>query len=164
MASLQRERALSDEGSGEYLGEEDESESDYDGYSDETPDDFDEADLQALTRERGFGLGTWLDRLVEWTLFGVDELPVAVSTPVPDTRIGATATTTTVTFEEPGAPRETRRHDTLSLASGEGRLEEDDDALSHTDGESVVEVEKPGSSGGWEDASWLFRVVKRALI
>ncbi|KAJ6172119.1 hypothetical protein N7470_001186 [Penicillium chermesinum] len=162
MAALQRERALSDEGSADYGVEDEESDSDV--YSDDTPDDFDEADLQRLTRERGFGLGTWLDRLVEWTLFGVDELPVAVSTPAADTRIGAAATTTTVTFEQPGLVG-AQKNETSSLASEDGRSMHDEaDALSQTDGESVVAIEKPGSLGGWEDASWLFQVVKRALI
>lgn len=160
IAALQRERGISDEES-EIWDEESGSE-DEDDFSDRTLDEFDEADLQRLTRERGFGLGTWIDRLVEWTLFGVDELPVSV---VPSTtRIGAAATTTTVTFEEPDSSPEggDLHHDNLSLVSAGDEA----DNLSHTDEESVaaVEVEKPGAQGGWEDASWLFRVVKRALI
>ncbi|KAJ5304817.1 uncharacterized protein N7443_004477 [Penicillium atrosanguineum] len=158
IAALQRERGISDEES-EYWDEESGSE-DEDDLSDRTLDEFDEADLQRLTRERGFGLGTWIDRLVEWTLFGVDELPVSV---VPTTtRIGAAATTTTVTFEEPDYSRDSDElhHDNLSLLSAGDEA----DGLSLTDGESVAEVEKPGAQGGWEDASWLFRVVKRALI
>lgn len=166
MASLHRERALSDEGSGEYwAGEEDEDESDYDASSDETQEDFDEADLQRLTRERGFGLGHWLDRLVEWTLFEVDDRPGPISPPAGDTRIGAVSTTTTVTFEEPGIIREEQRDDTMSLPCDErGDAQDEADVISATDGESVVGVEQPGVLGGWEDASWLFRIVKRALI
>lgn len=157
IAALQRERGISDEES-EYWDEGSGSEYE-DDFSDRTQDEFDEADLQRLTRERGFGLGTWIDRLVEWTLFGVDELPVSV---IPSTtRIGAAATTTTVTFEEPDYSRENNElHDNLSLLSAG----DETDSLSHTDGESVVEVEKPGTQGGWEDASWLSRVVKRAII
>lgn len=137
-----------------------------DEFSDETQEEFDEADLQRLTRERGFGLGSWIDRLVEWTLFSVDELPVV---PVSSARIGGAATTTTVTFEEPTASSQadlSEKHDTLSSASEGDRnsLPDDVDNLSHTDGESIVDVEKPGSHGGWEDASWLFRVIKRALV
>ncbi|KAJ5133900.1 hypothetical protein N7526_005265 [Penicillium atrosanguineum] len=155
---VQAGEGISDEES-EYWDEESGSE-DEDDLSDRTLDEFDEADLQRLTRERGFGLGTWIDRLVEWTLFGVDELPVSV---VPTTtRIGAAATTTTVTFEEPDYSRDSDElhHDNLSLLSAGDEA----DGLSLTDGESVAEVEKPGAQGGWEDASWLFRVVKRALI
>ncbi|KAJ5143958.1 uncharacterized protein N7515_002745 [Penicillium bovifimosum] len=107
MASLQNRR-LADEDEGFWHGEDDEDESEcsYSDGSDETSDDFDEADLQRLTRERGFGLGSWFDRLVGWTLFGVEELPVAVSATgserIGAVAIGAVATTTTVTFEEPG--------------------------------------------------------------
>lgn len=163
MVSIQeRERGL--------FGEEEEDvESEYDYFSDETNEEFDEADLQRLTRERGFGLGGWIDRLVEWTLFGVDELPV-VPAAMPENRIGAAATTTTVTFEEPVvSPRGKRGeddHDNLSLYSEGDRhsLSDDADTFSHTDAESTVGVEKPGVQGGWEDASWLFRIVKRALV
>lgn len=170
MASLQRERGFSDDES-EFWDGEDDNDSEYDSFSDEAPDEFDEADLQRLTRERGFGLGSWIDRLVEWTLFGVEEWPATAPATAPGstgtaaTRIGTTATSTTVTFEE--APNgssegENRAHDALSLASDED--DDDGDTLSHTDGESVVSVEKPGAQGGWEDASWLFRVMKRALV
>ncbi|KAJ5665770.1 uncharacterized protein N7477_008218 [Penicillium maclennaniae] len=157
IAALQRERGISDEESEYWDGER--GSEDEDDFSDGTLDDIDEADLQRLTRERGFGLGTWIDRLVEWTLFGVDELPAPV---VPTTtRIGAAATTTTVTFEEPySRENDELQHDNLSLVS----VGDEADSLSQTDGESIAEVEKPGAQGGWEDASWLLRVVKRALI
>ncbi|KAJ6031234.1 hypothetical protein N7540_001966 [Penicillium herquei] len=148
--------------------EEEEVDSEYEYFSDETNEDFDEADLQRLTRERGFGLGGWIDRLVEWTLFGVDELP-ALPTSSTVASIGAAATTTTVTFEEPAISRGDEieiEHGNFSLyAEGDQlALSDDGDALSYTDGESTVSVEKPGFQGGWEDASWLFRTVKRALV
>lgn len=162
MAELQRSRALSDGDEDEYWDEE-ANDSEYDYFSDEAPDEIDEADLQRLTRERGFGLGSWIDRLVEWTLFGVDELPPAVSSAAAaaGTRIGTAPTSTTVTFEEPvhaGSEHE-EAQDNLSLAS-----DEDVETISHADGESISGVEKPGAQGGWEDAGWLFRVMKRALM
>lgn len=163
MAELQRERAFSDEE--DVYWDEEANDSDYDYFSDETPDEIDEADLQRLTRERGFGLGSWIDRLVEWTLFGVDELPAAVPTAAAAaaSRIGAAPTTTTVTFGEPGGSRtecEEQAEDTLSPDSPD----DDGETLSHTDGESIAGVEKPGSQGGWEDAGWLLRLMKRAFI
>lgn len=174
MASLQRGDGDGDdyygdgfEGDEEYWdGEEygDEG-SEYDYSSDETPDEFDEADLQRLTRERGFGLGSWIDRLVEWTLFGVEEWPAPGLSSTAATRIGTTPTTTTVTFEEPlagGSLERDEGHDNLSLASAELDRYSDIDSVSHA--EEPVVVEKPGEQGGWEDASWLFRVVKRAII
>ena len=156
MAMLQHERFdeesyLDEEGSGDERSE-------YSCASDETPDDFDEADLQRLTRERGFGLGSWIDRLVEWTLFGVEEWPAPA--PVVASRIGSADTTTTVTFEEPVGLGE-RDGDTLSL------VEEEDLEGDGSRGDESTEdepVERPGAQGGWEDAGWLFRVVKRALV
>ncbi|KAJ6103920.1 hypothetical protein N7486_004142 [Penicillium sp. IBT 16267x] len=147
-------------------GEEDDFDSE-DEFSDEMHEEFDEADLQRLTRERGFGLGSWIDRLVEWTLFGVDELPVVPVTSAG--RIGGAATATTVTFEEPAqySHADPPENQDTSLSSSEGdrnSLSDDADAFSHTDGESIVDVEKPGDHGGWEDAGWLFRVMKRALV
>lgn len=173
MATLQHQhqhRAFSDEDSEPWDGEDgDASESEYDYDSDETPDDFDEADLQRLTRERGFGLGGWIDRLVEWTLFGVEEWPA----PVPDaatavaaaSRIGTAETSTTVTFEDPVvlSSAEEREADVLSV--GDGGLSDDDGDSERADGEGIIaSVEKPGVRGGWEDAGWLFRVVKRVLV
>lgn len=179
MASLQQREESGDGDGNGYYGEGFEGDeeywdgeeygddgSEYDYSTDETPDEFDEADLQQLTRERGFGLGGWIDRLVEWTLFGVEEWPApGVSSPAA-TRIGTTPTTTTVTFEEPLAgsgPEQDDDHDNLSLGSGELDQYADFDTASHAKEESAT-VEKPGEQGGWEDASWLFRVVKRAII
>lgn len=137
--------------------------SEYDYSTDETHDEFDEADLQRLTRERGFGLGSWIDRLVEWTLFGVEEWPAlapASSTSASNaTRIGTTPTTTTVTFEEPPTDQSERDNGGDELLEGD----HDFDTVSVADDE-VAEVGKPGSQGGWEDVGWLFRAVKRAII
>ncbi|KAJ5931546.1 hypothetical protein N7516_006035 [Penicillium verrucosum] len=143
--------------------DEDEISSEYSCDSDEMPDDFDEADLQRLTRERGFGLGSWIDRLVEWTLFGVDEWPVGVpaatAAAADASRIGMADTTTTVTFDEPVLV-DGRDDDTLSLGSaGDGGLSDGEGSTG-----SAASIEKPGSQGGWEDAGWLFRLIKRAVI
>lgn len=151
MATLQDERFGED-----WDGDEGDEEDGGSWASDETPDDFDEADLQRLTRERGFGLGSWIDRLVEWTLFGVEEWPV--SAPAVGSRIGSADTSTVVTFEEPVGERD---GDALSL------VEEVDLEGDGSRDESIADdgaVEKPGVQGGWEDAGWLFRVVKRALV
>ena len=163
MASLQhRERGFPDEDSMYWDGggsDEDETWSVYSGGSDEMPDDFDEADLQQLTRERGFGLGSWIDRLVEWTLFGVDEWPAAAPAAVPASRIGTADTSTTVTFEEPVLV-DGRADDTVSLGSvGDGDLSDEESSTA-----TAAPIEKPGTQGGWEDAGWLLRLMKRTLV
>lgn len=142
-------------GLNEAYWEESESESECSYGSSETPD-FDETDLQQLTRERGFGLGSWVDRLVGWTLFGTEDLPVDSSDgSTGAARIGSTDTTTKIMFEESVAEKDV---DMLSLAE-----EVDSDGnISHDETDDVSE--KPGVQGGWEDAVWLLRVVKRTLI
>ncbi|KAJ5787223.1 Monooxygenase FAD-binding [Penicillium paradoxum] len=161
MAALQQRRFSQEDLFWEGSDEEFSSEYLYD--SDETLDDFDEADLQELTRERGFGLGTWIDRLVEWTLFGVDEWPAAQAA-VAASRIGTASTTTTVTFEEP-VLASGRAGDTLSLGDEDGDVSDGDSSRSDGESNGVSDpIEKPGARGGWEDAGWLFRVVKRALV
>lgn len=162
MAEIQQSGTLSIGDEDEYWDEQ-ADDSDYDYSSDETPVEIDEADLQRLTRERGFGLGSWIDRLVEWTLFGVDELPPPVSSTAAAaaTRIGTAATSTTVTFEDPVDDRSEHEQagDDLSLES-----DDEVETVSQTDGKLTTGVGKPGAQGGWEDAGWLFRVVKRALV
>jgi len=107
--------------------------------------DIDEIELQRLTRERGFGLGSWLDRFVEWTLFGVDE-EWPTTTPV------ASGVEDSVAFQEDA-------HD-----GEEQHAEEDHHALSSEEDNHGVNTEKPGDKGGWSDAIWFFRVVKNAAV
>jgi hypothetical protein len=104
--------------------------------------------MQQLTRERGFGLGSWLDRFVEWTLFGVDEEWSSTS---PDGGAENPAA-----FQE-DAPDNGEEQQTEN-AEGDhhnSSLEEDNHA---------VITEKPGDKGGWADATWFFRVVKNAVV
>ncbi|KAJ9196999.1 hypothetical protein DTO166G4_2596 [Paecilomyces variotii] len=108
--------------------------------------DIDEIELQRLTRERGFGLGSWLDRFVEWTLFGVDEEWPPTIAPV------ASGAEESVTFREDA-------HD-----GEEQHTEEDHHALSSEEDNHGVNIEKPGDKGGWSDAIWFFRVVKNAVV
>ena len=140
----------------------DDDDDDDDGRSIDSADEIDEKEMQRLTRERGFGLGSWLDRMVEWTLFGVDEWPSvsasaealpaaavedAVDTPHPPDQIKATTAD--------------RDDDGYNLAGNTG----DNSSLSECDDKSsVILVEKPGEKGGWEDARWLLHAIKRALF
>ncbi|KAJ5653333.1 hypothetical protein N7490_000336 [Penicillium lividum] len=156
MASLQqgeRDREFFDEDDQEEEWDREDGFDSEDESSDGTHEEFDEADLQRLTRERGFGLGTWIDRY-PLCLFLLLEL-------------GGAATTTTVTFHDPAlSPEEQSEqgHDASASEVDHHSLPDDVDAFSNTDGESLVDVEKSGSQGGWEDASWLLRMMKRALV
>ncbi|PYI06638.1 hypothetical protein BO78DRAFT_469799 [Aspergillus sclerotiicarbonarius CBS 121057] len=111
-------------------------------------DEIDEQELQRLTREQGFGLGSWIDRMVEWTLFGVDDWPLSAP-PLPP----------------PPPPQLSLEHpDHNQILTHENeRLTEETDTMSIADSDIASVSEKPGERGGWEDAGWLFRIVRRAL-
>lgn len=134
--------------------------SDSDALSVDSDDEIDEQEMQRLTRERGFGLGRWIDRLVEWTLFGVDDLPSSPGQPAPS-EDGAQ-----VTFahdDQTQAASETVLEDNSDKDSNAGPVGGYDTAIAR-DYDVPGLVKQPGERGGWEDAQWLFRVVKQALL
>ncbi|KAL1854302.1 DNA mismatch repair protein [Paecilomyces lecythidis] len=117
------------------------------GSETDSEDEIDEVEMQRLTRERGFGLGSWLDRFVEWTLFSVDE-----EWPTP----AASGAGNSVTFQEVVHDNAEERHaeDT----------EDEHNALSSEEDNQSVNVGKPSDKGGWSDATWFLRVVKNAVV
>lgn len=115
----------------------------------EEEEEIDELELQRLTRERGFGLGGWVDRMVEWTLFGVDDWPLS-------------STTDPITNPPPATAVELDEDD--DPAAG---LSDNDDEVKSLASDTISEIiptERAGNRGGWEDAGWLFRAIKQALI
>ncbi|GIJ82367.1 hypothetical protein Asppvi_000874 [Aspergillus pseudoviridinutans] len=114
----------------------------------DSEDEIDEQELQRLTRERGFGLGSWIDRMVEWTLFGVEDLPLS-----------ANAQSVQPAKHPDVSPEENNVLDDHSAAE----LTDDNASVSADESIGSTVVEKPGENGGWEDAGWLLRVMKRAL-
>lgn len=126
-----------------------------DGYastSDEesdSEDEIDEQELQRLTRERGFGLGSWIDRMVEWTLFGVEDLPLSANAQsVQPAKHPAASADENIVPEDHSSAAE---------------LTDDNASVSADESIAPTVVEKPGENGGWEDAGWFLRVMKRAL-
>ncbi|KAL2833401.1 hypothetical protein BDW59DRAFT_138602 [Aspergillus cavernicola] len=118
--------------------------------SDSEDEEIDERELQRLTRERGFGLGGWVDRMVEWTLFGVDDWPLSSTEPV----------------NSPSPPPQADPHpDNQSLPELLSDNENDDTRSIASDTTSeILAAERAGDRGGWEDAGWLFRAMRRALV
>ncbi|KAL4978075.1 hypothetical protein BDW66DRAFT_24768 [Aspergillus desertorum] len=113
-------------------------------------EEMDERELQRLTRERGFGLGSWIDRLVDWVLFGVDDWPLspttdAVAEPAAAADMHADYESNHPLHELPDKDDETRSQ------------------LSDTNSD-ILPTERAGDRGGWEDAGWFFRTIKQALI
>lgn len=115
----------------------------------EEEEEIDERELQRLTRERGFGLGSWVDRMVEWTLFGVDDWPLS-------------STTDPITDPPPATEAELDENDHPAA-----EVPDNDDEVKSLASDNVSEitpVERAGNRGGWEDAGWLFRAIKQALV
>ena len=98
----------------------------------------DEEEVARLARERG---GGWMDRLIGWSLFAVDESGES------EDDEGS------VTMEEVWARRDgdarTRREGIVPIGG------EDD---------GVVTSEPPEEGGGWQDAAWLLSVASKALF
>ncbi|PLB38923.1 DUF3984 domain-containing protein [Aspergillus candidus] len=121
---------------------------------DSDPDDssIDEEEMQRLTRERGFGLGNWFDRMVEWTVFGVDEWP--------DETLSKSAA------DGQKSPVDVH-NDNAAAADDEDDSDDDDGAsLSNaSESEMPVSTEKAdASAGGWQDAGWLLRAMRRSFF
>ena len=111
----------------------------------EEEEEFDEAEMQRITRQRGFGLGSWIDSLVEWTLFSVeDEAPKDTAQPLQG-HAGGLLT----------------QHENLARAQCETDAE--DSETETEDYHKPVSVEPAGDKGGWADVAWLLRVARQAL-
>lgn len=145
---------------------------DDDRWSLESAEEIDETEMYRLTRERGFGLGSWLDRMVEWTLFGVDEWPSLSTSAAPPPLLTAATAAAVVNADDavdisqdqdqdPATRTTVPAEDDHDLVgdTGEGNSLSDPD-----DKSSVVVVDKSGETGGWEDARWLLHAVRRALF
>ncbi|KAL2852838.1 hypothetical protein BJY01DRAFT_87554 [Aspergillus pseudoustus] len=128
-----------------------------DGDSEEDEDEdeqIDERELQRLTRERGFGLGSFVDRLVEWTLFGVDDWPLSSADPLNNGPLA---------LEE----SHLEEHEDKDLHSTSELFQNDHDeteSQASDTNQDILLAERAGENGGWEDAGWLFRAIRRALI
>jgi hypothetical protein len=119
-------------------------------YDSETGTDYemDEKEFQRLTRERGFGLGTWVDQFVNWTLFGVEEDSSTSPPPVSEEVSGRHVTVAL----EPAAAL--HQDETIDDDSGS--------VINHD--EATDPIEKAGEKGGWADASWFLRLARKAII
>ncbi|EAS33061.3 uncharacterized protein CIMG_04085 [Coccidioides immitis RS] len=131
------------------------SESNYSESESEEESEFGEVEMQRLTRQQGFGLGPWIDRLVEWALFNVEEetSPI-VHTQWADEHDALVSSATArkeVAFthadDQPGSEVETDCESTGTADS------------SSSSGQSEESTEK----GAWADVRWLLRVARNAL-
>lgn len=127
----------------------------------DSDDEIDEQEMQRLTRERGFGMGGWIDRLVEWTLFGVDDLP---SGGQPGPAVIANGAQAPSRHDDHTPAEGWPVSEPESVDDSPVDLVGDYDPTMVRDYDVPASVEGPGERGGWEDAWWLFRVMKHALL
>jgi hypothetical protein len=120
--------------------------------------EVDEEEVAMLARERGFGLGGWVDRLVGWTLFKVEEDENGSETEgdAEEDRLQME----TVTDEDRGEhEEETKRR---------RRKAEDADIIesSRVMKEHGIHIDAPEEEGdgGWKDAAWLLSVASKVLL
>ncbi|EOD47536.1 hypothetical protein UCRNP2_5760 [Neofusicoccum parvum UCRNP2] len=113
----------------------------------------DEEEVARLARERGFGLGNWMDRLIGWTLFSVEE--DGEETDEEDEHV--------TEQEEQGEEVKRRREEELQRRRDErARIQAASSAA-----KEKKELPLPGQGegeGGWQDAAWLLSVASKVLL
>lgn len=135
--------------------------------ADDGPDD--EEEVARLARERGFGLGGWMDALIGWTLFSVDEDGEVSEDEDDEGERNAPATTAAhLTKDEARLMREVeakrRKMERESIIAASALRVQD-----RAEGEGGVRLEVPKppegqEAGGWQDAAWLLSVASKALF
>ncbi|PGH03783.1 hypothetical protein AJ79_07259 [Helicocarpus griseus UAMH5409] len=123
----------------------------------DSEDEVDEDEMQRLTRQRGLGLGSWVDRLVEWTLFSVEEeVPAAVAEPARHHRhVGDIHHQSQAVELENNSNQEEEESETESDRTP---VRDEEDIP------TVLSIEGPGEQGGWSDVGWFLRVAKSVAI
>lgn len=130
---------------------------------DSEDEEISEVEVHRLTRERGFGLGSWIDRLVEWTIFGPEDESVQPPIINSSYRPGQRATFNTDGNAQGAA--EPGPIDQLKTSSDSG-IENNDG--SDTDTEILLTAMKmvpADAEGGWiNDVRWLLRAAGNAVL
>lgn len=123
----------------------------------------DEEEVARLARERGSGLGGWMDALIGWTLFSVDEDGEGSSEDEEEEQQPSSLTKDEAKLmREVEAKRRKMERESIIAASAlkvQNKAEEG--------GEVKLDVPKPPEgqeAGGWQDAAWLLSVASKALF
>lgn len=130
--------------------------------------DGDEEEVARLARERGFGLGGWMDRLIGWTLFSVEEDGEESSSD--EEEEDDTSRPENMTREELKLRREVeakrrKLEREAIIAASAVHSAESTDPNADDEGETLGHKPPPGEeSGGWADAAWLFSVASKVLL
>ncbi|KAF2491015.1 hypothetical protein BU16DRAFT_141413 [Lophium mytilinum] len=120
----------------------------------------DEEEVARLARERGFGLGGWMDRLMGWTLFSVEEDGES-SDEEGEEEEEALTREEVLLKKEVEAKRRKMERETIIAASAAGskgkEVENENDV-------PIPELVPAEGEGGWQDAAWLLSVASKVLL
>lgn len=107
-------------------------------------EEVDEIELQRSTREKGFGLGGWVDNLIGWTLFRVDD----------DER-----------KESDGKVNDKDAEEVRPECKARGKRQGSERVMVAPSDENREVVPPPeDGEGGWQDAAWLLSVASKIIL
>lgn len=124
--------------------------------------DSDEEEIARLAREPGFGLGGWMDRLIGWTLFSVEEDGEETSD---DEQTDHDIDVTRLTKEEMKlrkeveAKRKKMEREAIVKASASAA-----EANESKDERALDQEPPPNDGSSWQDAAWLLSVASKVLL
>lgn len=130
----------------------------------ESDGEADEEEVARLARERGFGLGGWVDKLVGWTLFSVDEDSEASEDEEEEVDSFRPENMTQEELRlrrEVEAKRRKMERESIIAASA---LTGQGDSTQDEGGPVSGEAQSTPDAGGWQDAAWLLSVASKALF
>lgn len=138
-------------------------------FVDDDESDGDEEEVARLARERGFGLGGWMDKLIGWTLFSVDEDGEGSSSSSEDE--DEPVLPANMTKEELQLRREVeakrRKLEREAIIAASALKAHEKGVESEREGGPVTAVDAqrpPEDAGGWQDAAWLLSVASKAMF
>jgi hypothetical protein len=139
-------------------------------FVDEEESDGDEEEVARLAQERGFGLGGWMDRLIGWTLFSVDE-DGEESSEEEEEGEDEFVRPENMTREELRLRREVeakrRKLERETIIAAAAVQPSDKDTKAGDDASSSHPQPAPQNNddgGGWQDAAWLFSVASKVIL
>ncbi|KAF2035362.1 hypothetical protein EK21DRAFT_54082 [Setomelanomma holmii] len=131
--------------------------------------DGDEEEVARLARERGSGLGGWMDRLIGWTLFSVDEDGEAseeegVDDDNPFLPQNMTKEELRLRREVEARRRKLEREAIVAASALTGQNKENEGTEDGSRPSTAASQRAQEDEGGWQDAAWLLSVASKALF
>lgn len=136
-------------------------------FVDDEESDGDEEEIARLAAERGFGLGSWIDRFIGWSLFSVDEEGDDSDEDEEEDDDDAVRPEN-MTKEELKLRREVeakRRKLEREAIIAAAAVKNQGSEVQAADGSGATEADRPPNEdgGGWQDAAWLLGVASKVI-